>query len=168
MKKSFCLAALALSLAVSAVPAFAQGSSCGKVVGRKVETVIPAPGDPYGRVLGATSGDIKASITAYITTLITDSAGVSRATLTEVWMLGAQDTIYFTGQAVFTPIPGQPLGTVADSLTLTAIGGTGLFTGATGTLQVSGAGFNLFGPNAAPGKTFFDVGFTGTICRPHL
>jgi hypothetical protein len=37
-----------------------------------------------------------------------------------------------------------------------------------GTIQVSGAGFNLFCPNAASGSRLFDVGYTGSIFHDHL
>jgi hypothetical protein len=48
-------------------------------------------------------------------------------------------------------------------LTLTVIGGSGKYAGATGTVYVTGTGYNLFGPNAGPGSTFFDVRYRGQI-----
>src|SRR5437763_382087 len=77
----------------------------------------------------------------------------------------ATDIFIASGHATFTPIPGQPLGTVQDMLTLTIVGGTGDFAGATGTINVTGIGHNIFGPNSGPGKGFFDVDFKGTVCK---
>jgi hypothetical protein len=166
MRRFLTIAGLCLAFTLSLVPAHAQ--SCQNVTGRGVWTLIPSPQDPLGRVLGPTSGNLKGSVSAYLTNLIPKADGSFEATSVEVWMLGPQDLIIFSGRAIFTPIPGEPVGTVADALTLTAIGGTGAFVGATGTIEVKGIGRNLFGPNAAPGNTFFDIGYKGNICRSHF
>jgi hypothetical protein len=108
---------------------------------------------------------LKASVSAYLNSLIPNGDGSFTATSTEVWVLGPNDLIMFSGIATFTPIPGQPLGTVADSLTLTATFGTGAYAGVTGTVNVTGVGRNLFGPGAGPGSTFFDIAYKGNICR---
>jgi hypothetical protein len=44
------------------------------------------------------------------------------------------------------------------------IGGTGKYAGATGTINLTGTGYNLFGPAAGPGSTFFDLRYDGTVC----
>jgi hypothetical protein len=167
MRGLFTFAGLLLAATLSLMPASAQTSDrCQNVTGRGVWTLIPSPQDPLGRVLGPTSGVLKGSVSAYLTTLIAKNDGAFfEATSTEVWMVGPQDLIIFSGKATFTPIPGEPIGTVADALTLTAIGGTGVYAGATGVIEVKGVGRNLFGPYAGPGNTFFDIAYKGNICR---
>jgi hypothetical protein len=127
----------------------------------------PPAAEPLGRVLGPTTGDLKAAVTAYLTGLTPNATFTEfHATSVETWATGAQDVLLFAGAATFTVIPDQPVGTVADSLTLTVIGGSGKYSGATGTVHVTGTGHNLFGPNAGPGSTFFDVRYRGQICTP--
>ena len=138
---------------------------CRNVNGRATWTIIPAPNDPFGRILGPSTGDLRASISAYITSLVNLPDGSLNATSVEVWVLGAQDMLVFDGKATFTPIPGKPLGTVYDELKLAVTGGTGIYAGATGSLQVTGTGHNLFGPESGPGKGYFEVAYKGNICR---
>jgi hypothetical protein len=163
-------AAAVLAVSVLAAPAFAgDQNNCKTVVGKAEWTLIPPTNppatEPLGRVLGPATGDLKAAVTAYLTGL-TPNATFSEfhATSVETWSTGAQDLLLFAGDATFTAIPDQPVGTVADSLTLTVIGGSGKYAGATGTVYVTGTGYNLFGPNAGPGSTFFDVRYRGQIC----
>ena len=154
-----------LALCVMAAPAFAEGKDgCHVANGKAVWTVIPpavAPAaDPLGRVAGPTTGDLKAVVTAYLTGLSFAPDGL-HATSVETWVVGPQDVLLFSGNAVFTPIPGTA--DVEDHLTLTVIGGSGKYAGATGTLNVTGTGYNLL-PSPTPGTTFFDVRYRGTIC----
>lgn len=141
-------------------------AKCKKVGGHATWTLIPSPNDPFGRILGPSTGDLKAAISAYITNLTPGDNGVLSATSVEVWVLGAQDILVFDGEATFTPIPDQPIGTVYDALTLTVVGGSGAYDGATGTLQVTGVGHNIYGPDSGPGKGFFEIRYKGEICRP--
>lgn len=160
------LGAIALFLVVgtSAPPAITAGQDgCQNVTGKGEWTLIPS-NDPLGRVLGPTTGVLKAAVSAHLTSLTPNQDGSFQAESIEVWVLGPQDTLQFAGAATFTPVPDAPIGTVADSLTLTATGGTGRYAGATGTIHVTGTGYNLFGPGAGPGSTFFDVRYDGTIC----
>ena len=163
-------AAAVVAVSVLAAPAFAgdQGN-CKTVVGKAEWTLMPPTNppaaEPLGRVLGPTTGDLKAAVTAYLTSLTPNAAfSEFHATSVETWATGAQDLLLFAGDATFTVIPDRPIGTVADSLTLTVIGGSGKYAGATGTVHVTGTGYNLFGPNAGPGSTFFDVRYRGEIC----
>ncbi len=170
-----CLAASTLTL-----PASAQNdkSLCRKVSGHGTWTLIASPGDPLGRVLGPTTGTLKAAVSAYLTTLLPQPTGEILASSVETWALDEDDfdsrppkaipsrnTLTFNGKAIFTPVAGQPVGTVTDALTLTVASGTGDYVNATGSLQVTGTGFNVFGPNAAPGNTFFKIRYEGRICR---
>jgi hypothetical protein len=140
-------------------------SNCQSVQGQAQFILIPAPNDPFGRIVGPATGTLKAAITAIVTGLTQNSNGTIDATSTELWVLSPQDQILFNGQATFTPVTGQPIGTVSDRLRLTVSRGTGQFEGATGAIDVTGTGYNLFGPDAGPGKTYFQVNYTGSICR---
>lgn len=156
--------ALFLAVGTSASPAMTAGNDdCKTVTGKGVWTLIPSD-DPLGRILGSTTGSLKGAVTANLLSLAPNPDGSLQATSNEVWVLGPQDTLQFDGAATFTPVPDAPIGTVSDSLTLTAIGGTGNYAGATGTIDVTGTGYNLFGPNAGPGNTYFEVRYRGTIC----
>jgi hypothetical protein len=146
-----CLAAFSL-LSV----ARADDDKCKDVNGHDVVTVIPAPND-LGRVLGQSIGDLKASISTVLT---------SDTTSLDVWVLGPQDILIFNGNVNLAPVPGAPEGTVSGSATLTVTGGTGEFAGASGALYLTITGFNVFGPNAGPGSTYFDETYKGNICRP--
>lgn len=157
--------ALFLVLGTSASSAITAGNDeCQKVTGKGEWTLIPSLNDPLGRVLGPTTGNLKAAVSASLISLTPNPDGSLHATSSEVWVLGPQDTLQFAGDATFTPVAGAPIGTVTDALTLTAIGGTGKYAGATGTINVTGTGYNLFGPEAGPGSTFFDVRYRGTVC----
>jgi hypothetical protein len=158
-------ALLCAALAVYTVPAHASGNDgCKQVTGKAVWTLVPAPNDPLGRVVGPSTGNLKAATSAYLTSLAPNPDGSLHATSVETWVLGPQDIIQFAGDATFTPVPDAPIGTVSDDLTLTAIGGSGKYAGVTGTLHVTGTGYNLFGPGAGPGSSFFEVSYQGTIC----
>jgi len=139
--------------------------NCRKEEGQAQFILIPAPNDPFGRILGPATGTLKAAITAMVTSLTFRPDGAIDASSVELWVMSPQSQVTFNGQAVFTPIPGQPVGTVADRLTLTVASGKGEFEGATGTINVTGIGYNLFGPDAGPGKTYFQVSYSGSICR---
>jgi hypothetical protein len=69
------------------------------------------------------------------------------------------------GTATVTPLAGQPTGTFHDALHLTISSGTGKYADATGTIEVRGIGYNIVGPAAGPGNSFFAVRYEGDICR---
>jgi hypothetical protein len=155
-----CVAASLLSPTVSS-----GQSNCEDVQGEAQFILIPAPNDPFGRILGPSTGSLRAGITAIVTKLTPTPTGEIEATSVETWVMSAHDQITFDGQATFTPIPGEPIGTVSDQLTLTVASGLGQYEGATGTIVVTGVGYNVFGPNAGPGNTYFQVSYSGSICR---
>jgi hypothetical protein len=140
-------------------------TNCQNVSGQAQFILIPAPNDPFGRILGPATGTLRAAITAIVTNLTPTPTGAIEATSIETWVMGPLDQLLFDGRATFTPLPGQPIGTVDDKLTLTVKSGTGQYAGATGTIAVTGTGYNLFGPDAGPGKTYFQVNYSGSICR---
>ena len=158
------IGAVALLLMIGTTASTARSAEhCQAVTGKGQWTLIPSS-DPLGRVLGPTTGSLKASVSATLLSLAPNPDGSLAATSDEVWVLGPQDVLRFAGAATFTPIADAPIGTVADSLTLTVTSGTGQYAGATGTINVTGTGYNLFGPAAGPGSTFFDIQYRGTIC----
>jgi hypothetical protein len=147
-------------------PGVASGqSNCQAVQGQTQHVLIPAPNDPFGRIIGPASGTLKSAVTAFITSLTFRPDGTIDATTVDLWVVSPQDQITFEGRATFTPVPGQPVGTVTDQLTMTVRSGTGQFEGATGTVAVTGLGYNLFGPDAGLGKTYFQLNYSGSICR---
>lgn len=147
-------------------PSVSSGqSNCQNVQGQAQHTLIPAPNDPFGRIIGPATGTLKSVVTAFITKLTFRPDGAIDATTVDLWVMSPQDQITFDGRATFTPVPGQPIGTVSDQLTMTVRSGTGQFEGATGTIAVTGFGYNLFGPDAGPGKTYFQLNYSGSICR---
>lgn len=166
LKKLTTLAGLCLTASLLVTPAMAgDGERCKSVNGHGLWSLIPtSAGEPLGRVAGPTTGDLKAVVTAYLTGLTPTGPGVFNATSVEVWVLSPVDMLIFSGNATFTAIPDTP-GHVTDALTLNVIGGTGAYTGASGTLNVTGTGYNLLSPAAGPGSTYFDIRYRGNICR---
>ena len=155
-----CLAAFSLAPA-----ARADDDKCKDVSGHSVSTTIPAPNDPLGRSLGSSTGDLKASVSGFLTTVIPEPDGSIQATSVEVWVLGTQDMLVLTCKTNAIPIPGAPVGTVSASVTYTVTGGTGKYAGATGSIHAALTGFNAFGPKAGPGSTYFDGRYEGNVCR---
>ena len=143
----------------------AAAGQCDRVSGKAIWSLIPSPNDPFGRVLGPATGDLRAAVSAYLTSLAPQTDGSLRATSIETWALNSSDLIIFSGVASFVPQPNQPVGTVSDALSLTVVGGSGRYASATGSLSVTGMGYNIFGPAAGPGNSFFEVKYNGTICH---
>ena len=180
MQNFINLAGVCLAASMLVMPALADNdkSLCQEVTGSGTWTLIPSPNDPLGRVIGPTTGSLKATTTAYLTSLAPQPSGALVGTSVEIWAIddeesnrkatkpgAVQNVLIFNGAESFTPIADQPVGTVQDALTLTVAGGTGIYAGATGTINVTGTGYNLFGPNAGPGNTFFKITYRGKICR---
>ena len=165
MKLTIAFAAafiLALGLSPRLVASGSNGSDrdCQQVDGKILWTVIPAPFDPHGRVLGTISGDLNGS-----TTDIVDSITLGPTIKTvdsPIFMTGKNDLLFGEAHAEFTPIPGTP--NVADSQVITITGGTGKWLGATGSISAEGTGFNFFPPS--PGTTYFKLHYKGEVCVP--
>lgn len=164
-KAAVGLVIVCLSVSLGAKAAWSAGSEkCDKVKESAALTIIPAPNDPLGRVLGHSKGRLKAAITAFLTSLVPQPDGSLQATSQETWAVGPQDLLVFSAVATITPIAGQPIGTVASVSALTLIGGTGEFEGWSGELTAIGTGFNIFGPAAGAGSSYFDLKYGGTLC----
>jgi hypothetical protein len=153
--------ALCIALAVTTVPAWAA-KDCKQETGKAVWSLIAAENEPIGRILGPTTGTLKAATSAYLTSLF-PSGGALQGTSVETWVFGPKDSLVFSGAETFTPVNAS--GDVNDDLTLTVVSGTGEFAGATGSLHVTGTGFNLLSPTSGPGNTYFEVTYQGIICR---
>jgi hypothetical protein len=163
VRQAIAAAALIAMLGTTGSSPVTAADKCQTVTGKGQWTLIPS-NDPLGRVLGPTTGNLNGSVSASLISLAPNPDGSLAATSDEVWVLGPQDVIRFSGAATFTPIADAPIGTVSDSLTLTAVSGTGRYAGVSGTINVTGTGYNLFGPAAGPGSTFFEIRYRGTIC----
>lgn len=154
-----CFAILGIALCAWAGPA---DSGCKEVRGKIVWTVIQAPNDPFGRVLGSATGALHGATSAIILEPPTFGAGALHTHDLDIFVTGAQDMLVGDSQATFTPIPTSP-GSFQDSQVITITGGSGKFTGATGSLNIHGTGFNL-STGAEPGVTFFEVDYNGKVC----
>ena len=163
MKKIAKYSTLCLFAALLALPAAAQTTTpgCRDVQGSALWSLIPAPNDPFGRIMGPAIGDLNASITAIVTKLTPSPTGVLSADSTEIWVLSPTDIIVFSGKATFTPSFMQTPPTWKDELELTATGGFGRYAKVTGTLKVTGTGYAI---TDGPGKGYFDVRYKGTLC----
>ena len=153
------LAILGFALCASA----GEDSRCKEVRGKIVWTVIQAPNDPFGRVLGSATGALHGATSAIILGVTPGAGGVLNTHDLDIFVTGAQDMLVGDSHATFTPILTSP-GSVQDSQVITITGGTGKFAGATGSLKVQGKGFNLSPTGGVPGVSFFDVDYSGSVC----
>jgi hypothetical protein len=149
-----------LSMAGGAVRA---EPGCKTVRGKILEVQVPSANDPFGRVLGNVTGALVGSKTAILNSLQPGTApNTLEADTQDIFVTKDGDMLVTTGFAVFTFIGP---GTVSDVLTLDVDGASssGQFAGATGTIVVTGTGYNL---GQGPGVTYFDLEYSGQICRP--
>jgi hypothetical protein len=136
---------------------------CRHVHGSVELTQIPSPNDPLGRSIGPSSGSLRGAASSVITTVGPGpTPGTLGATSTDVLVAGPTDIL--TSNATTTYTPAADPNTFSVETTQTISGGTGKYDGATGTLVVTGTAYDLFGPNAGPGKTHFDLNYDGTVC----
>ena len=165
MTRAVGATALIAARCVSASPALSGNDLCSNVTGKGVLTLVPSPNDPIGRVVGTTTGALKAAATAFMLSLAPNPDGSLHVTSDSVWVLGPQDLLRLTADATLTPVADAPIGTVSSSETLTVTGGSGKYAGATGTIYVTGTGYSIFGPEAGSGSSYFDLRYEGTVCR---
>jgi len=136
---------------------------CKNVHGKVDLTVIPSPNDPLGRSIGPSTGALKGAVSSTLTSLI-PVGGEIHVTSLDVLVAGPTDIITSNATTTYAPIPGEPIGTVSVETAQSITSGTGKYAGATGTIVVTGTGYNLFGPGAGPGSTWFDLKYEGTVC----
>lgn len=152
--------ALALCLAVLGTAMEAR-ADCQHVRGTDVETIIPSPNDPLGRVLGIVTGVLNGASTAFLTSLSGDGL---KATSSDVFVTNRGDILTATGAVTLTPVPGDSSGQLfTENATLTITGGSGKYKGASGTITLEGR--SVF--DSSGGGTF-DVIYQGSVCGPNL
>lgn len=164
--KKFSKAASILCLAVCGIVTSAVASECKNVSGNIDETIIPAPNDPFGRTLGTVEGVLNGSSTVIITsfTPFPPAPFITLAiTSLNVFRTKDGDTLIGTGAGTITPIPGKPPGEFFENVTITIVGGSGKYTGATGSIVISGEGHMVF---AGPGVGTFNISYSGSVCTP--
>jgi hypothetical protein len=144
--------------------ASAPAATCKRAEGELATVLVPS-NDPLGRTLGTVSARLHGAVTTYLTTLSPLADGSLAATANGVFATSG-GLVEFSELTTYTPLAGQPIGTVRINGTLTVVGGTGPYAGVTGSLQVTGIGTNLFGPAAGPGSTRFDMNYAGALCLP--
>ena len=121
---------------------------CTPVSGQMMETILPKESDPFapfGRILGQFTGEIGGVTGASITAILLDPPGFNvDIRNTHAFLTGPGDVIRTEGITRFLPGPGSqcPLTpcTVENPQTLTIVGGTGKYAGASGQLTNLGQG----------------------------
>jgi hypothetical protein len=156
MKSALLTGVLGLAVLGTAIDARAD---CQRVRGSDVETIIPSPNDPLGRVLGIVDGVLNGASTAFLTSLSVDGLN---ATSADVFVTKRGDILTATGAVTLTPIPGSS-SEFTENATLTITGGSGHYNGASGTITLEGRA--VF--DSAGGGTF-DVIYHGSVCGPNL
>jgi hypothetical protein len=157
---------IALVLCFAALgTAFQARADCRYVHGSITETVIPAPNDPFGRVLGNVLGVLNGANTAIVTSVTPSGSGGLDATSSDVYLTNQGDMLTGTGAVTLTPAPGGPAGEFVVYVTLTITGGSREYSGATGTLTLEGQAHNFGVPDAV---ATFDETYQGSVCGPNL
>jgi hypothetical protein len=158
------LLAVCMSLSTSAT----ADAQCQTVQGKLTEIVADpflSPSDPLGRVVNYTTGSLKSTGTAILTSIGPGpQPGTLSGTTRHLFVVNETDQLIATGVHVWTPIAGTT--DVTDVLTLTVQGGTGAYSGATGQIVATGIGFNFFPlpPGPTAGSSYFVFKFEGEIC----
>ena len=150
--------ALALCLAVLGTALKAR-ADCQNVIGRITETQIPAPNDPLGRSLANVYGVLNGANTAVITSSSPDGLN---ATSLDVFVTTRGDLLTAIGAVTLAPIPGNS-NDFTLYVTLTVTGGSGKYTGATGTLTYQGQA-NV----DAAGTFHVHATYRGLVCAPNI
>ncbi len=159
-----CNTTLALTLCLAALGTGIEAradarADCKQVRGSDVETIIPAPNDPFGRTLGIVNGVLAGASSALVTSSSPDGL---KATSLDVFVTNGGDILTATGAVTLTPVPGSS-SEFTESAILTVTGGSGKYDGATGTIKLEGkAVFDSSG-----GGTF-DVIYQGSVCGPNV
>lgn len=149
---------LALCLAVLGTANQAR-ADCQNVSGNITETQVPAPNDPLGRSLANVNGVLNGANTAVITSSSPDGLN---ATSLDVFVTTRGDVLTATGAVTLTPVAGNS-NDFSLYVMLTVIGGSGKYTGATGTLTYQGQA------NVDAAGTFHVYAtYRGSVCGPNI
>jgi hypothetical protein len=177
LTSALCLATVAIAFAAS--PAFAERDDdhegrCRSVNGKILEVQIATlTGEP--RVVGPVSGSIQggnsSALKAETIKVVSFNPFALEADTVDIFVDKDLDMLVADGHALFTQIAGAPAGEVTDQLILTVKAdgpSTGKFAGTAGTIHVVGVGHQFPpGPGfGGPGKTKFELRYSGQICRP--
>jgi hypothetical protein len=149
--------ATALAMAVGVVRA--QAATCGPVSGKFTEHILPkdsAPTDVAGRVLGNVDGTLQGSTTAFLTSIEIGLNGDLHVTTNNVFLTDEGNQLFTRGDANWREIMK---GFYQVELTLQVVGGTGKFTGASGSIKTLGVGNNV-----GPGSGMFLQEYRGEVC----
>jgi hypothetical protein len=120
--------------------------ACGRVSGKAIWSLIPSPNDPFGRVLGPATGVARRGFG--LTSLAPQPDGSLRATSVETWALSSSDSSS-SGVASFAATESADYNRLRRAFA-DRRRRIGPLRGATGSLTVTGMGYNIFGPAAAP------------------
>ena len=159
MTRSFMIG-IAL-LAATAAAATPVEAACSPAGGKFIEHILSrdaAPNDPAGRVVGNVDGTLQGAMTAFITSLSPARDGGFDVGTYDAFATDAGNILYIKGSGRWTFIKN---GFYQVQLTLTIVGGSGAYAGATGTLTTLGVGNNV-----GPGSGEFVQEYTGQICTP--
>ena len=130
-------------------------ADCQSVSGSMTETIVPAPNDPNGRALGIVSGVLSGASTAVITS-------PDGSTSFDVFVTNRGDLLQGNGALTLTPVPGNSSEFTLNVI-LTITGGSGKYSGATGTLRYQG-----LAQFSSPTTGTFDVIYRGSVCGPNV
>jgi hypothetical protein len=160
MVRRLSIALSCLVLVVCGAPR-AKAATCNPLSGRFTEHILPqasVPNDPAGRVLGNVIGSLAGSTTAFISSLSPQLNGNLHVTTNNAFVTLEGNQLFMTGDAIWTLVKN---GYYQVELTLTIVGGTGKYNGASGSMTTQG-----IGDNVGPGSGQFLHEYHGQVCTP--
>lgn len=146
---------ITLALCLAFGTAIQARADCQSVSGSMTETIVPAPNDPYGRALGIVSGVLSGASTAVITS-------PDGSTSFDVIVTNRGDLLQGNGAITLTPVPGNSSEFTLNAI-LTITGGSGKYSGATGTLKYQG-----LAQFSSPTTGTFNVFYRGSVCGANV
>jgi len=155
------VAPMALFIGLSAAAPPVAAATCGPVSGNFNEIVLPkdsAPNDPGGRVLGNVDGTLKGSTTATVTSRQQQLNGNLSVVTSNIFLTDEGNQLFARGEATWFEVSR---GFYQVDLTLQVTGGTGKYTGATGSIKVRGVGNNI---STTSGEFVHE--YRGDLCTP--
>jgi hypothetical protein len=152
---------VALFIGLSGAAAPAAAATCGAVSGNFNEIILPkdsAPNDPGGRVLGNVDGTLKGVTTATVTSREPRLNGNFFVITSNIFLTDEGNMLFTRGEAIWSEVSR---GFYQVDLTLQVTGGTGKYSGATGSIKIRGVGNNI-----SPGSGEFVHEYRGEVCTP--